>query len=57
MKWRTGVVQRIDSSTRPGIRPGSACTLANSAGRSASAHSAPAVEDEVVSCPAVAMIR
>ena len=54
MKVFTGVVQRMLSSTRPGISDGSALTLASSAGFSASAHMAPAVDDEVVSCPAVA---
>ena len=48
--------QRIASSTRPGIKSGLAFTLANSTGSLASAQIAPAVEDEVVSWPAVATI-
>ena len=50
----TGVIQRMLSSTSPGINDGSAFTLANSSGCSARPQIAPAVEEEVVSCPAVA---
>ncbi len=56
MKCLTGVIQRIASSTRPGISSGLALTAANCSGSSASAQIAPAVEDDVVSWPAVATI-
>jgi hypothetical protein len=54
MKCFTGVTQRIDSSTSPGISDGLALTLANSEGDSQRPQIAPAVDDEVVSWPAVA---
>ena len=54
MKCFTGVIQRTASSTRPGISAGSAFTRANASGNWHMPHTAPAVDDEVVSCPAVA---
>jgi hypothetical protein len=56
MKCCTGTVQRIASSTRPGISDGLARSFSSSPGCSHNAHIAPHVDDDVVSCPAAAMM-
>ena len=55
-KFFTGVTHRIVSSIARGISEGSFLSFSNSLGFSIKARIPPAVEEEVVSCPAVAII-
>ena len=57
MKWRTGVTQRIISSTALGMRDGSSLSARSWSGFRISASRPPASELDVVSWPAVAMIE
>jgi hypothetical protein len=56
MKVFTGVAQRMDSSISAGTSERSARTRSSNPGTVQSAHIAAAVEEDVVSCPAVAMM-